>query len=191
MTRQVSSRLALCGVGIVTLFAALVGYGLAAPTEGTSPPFVAIKRGVAGPYKWQVLTRREASSLASKYRPCLGVGFSGKNDPGAPVNVFYVCRAVKPTPNIVVYSAGSGKTLRTVIAVAYDRQIRRVLIDLGSRGLRHRRLTLLSKKLARKVDLAPYRYSALQLAGHFCIHRVIGLDGAGEVATEDQHVTCF
>jgi len=175
----------------VALFAALAGYGLAATTERPSLPFVAIKRGVAAPYKWQVFTRREASSLATKDRPCLGVGFSPKNDPGAPVKVFYVCRPVKPTPSIVVDSAGTGKTLRTVIAVAYDRRVRKALIDLGSRGARHRRLTLLSKKLARKVHLAQYRYSALELAGHFCIHRIAGFDGAGNVVTDDKHVTCF
>jgi hypothetical protein len=175
----------------VALFTALAGYGLAATTERPSPPFVAIKQGVAGPYKWQVFTRREASSLATKYRPCLGVGFSSKNDPGAHVKVFYVCGVVKPFPNVVVDSVGSGKNRRTVIAVAYERQARKVLIDLGSRGVRHRRLTLLSKKQARKAHLAQYRYSALELAGHFCIHRIAGFDGAGNVVANDEHVTCF
>src|SRR6187551_1763290 len=191
MTRQVSSRLALCGVALVALSAALAGYGLAATKERSSPPFVAIKQGVAGPYKWQVFTRREASSLASKYRPCLGVGFSGKNDPGAHVKVFYVCGIVKPFPNVVVDSVGSGKDLRTVIAVAYDQRVRKALIDLGSRRVRHLRLALLSKKVARTVHLAQYRYSALELAGHFCIHRIAGFDGAGNVAADDKHVTCF
>lgn len=175
----------------MVFFTALAGYGLAAMTERPSPPFVAIKQGVAGPYKWQVFTRREASSLTSKYRPCLGVGFSGKNDPGGHFKVFYVCGIVKPVPNVVVDSVGSGKDLRTVIAVAYDRRVRKVLIDLGSRGVRHLRLALLSKKLARKVHLAQYRYSALELAGHFCIHRIAGFDDAGNVVANDGHVTCF
>jgi hypothetical protein len=191
MNRQGGSRLALCGVALVALFAALAGYGLAAMTESPSPPLVAIKQGVAGPYKWQVFTRREASSLATKYRPCLGVGFSGKSDSGTHVKVFYVCGVVEPVPNVVVDSVGSGKDLRTVIAVAYDRRVRKVLIDLGSRGVRHRRLTLLPKKLARKVQLAQYRYSALELAGHFCIHRIAGFDGSGHVVANDEHVTCF
>lgn len=190
MTRQVSSRLALCGVALVALFAALAGYGLAATTE-KPPPFVAIKQGVAGPYKWQVFTRREASPLATKYRPCLGVGFSGKNEPEAHIKVFYVCGVVKPFPNIVVDSVGSGKDQRTVIAVAYEKQARKALIDLGSRGVRRLRLTLLSKKLARKVHLAQYRYSALELAGHFCIHRMAGFDNAGNAVADDKHVTCF
>jgi hypothetical protein len=175
----------------VALFGALAGYGLAATPERPSPPFVAIKQGVTGPYKWQVFTRREASSLASKYRPCLGVGFSGKNDPGAHVKVFYVCGIVEPVPNVVVDSVGSGKDLRTVIAVAYDRRVRKALIDLGSRGVRHLRLALLSKKLARRVHLAQYRYSALEPAGHFCIHRIAGFDGEGNVVADDKHVTCF
>jgi hypothetical protein len=138
-----------------------------------------------------VFTRREASSLATKYRPCLGVGFSGKGNSGAHVKVFYVCGVVEPVPNVVVDSVGSGKNRRTVIAVAYERQAQKFLIDLGSRGVRHRRLTLLSKKLARKVHLAQYRYSALELAGHFCIHQIAGFDGAGNVVADDKHVTCF
>lgn len=191
MTRQVSGRLALCGIAFVALFAALAGYGLAATTEKPPPPFVAIKQGVAGPYKWQVFTRREVSSLATKYRPCLGVGFSGKNEPGAHIKVFYACGVVKPVPNVVVDSVGSGKDQRTVIAVAYERQARKVLIDLGSRGLRRLPLALLPAKLARKVHLAQYRYSALELAGHFCIHRMTGFDGAGTVVADDKHTSCF
>jgi hypothetical protein len=175
----------------VVLFAALAGYGLAATTEKVPSPFVAIKQGVAGPYKWQVFTRREASSLATKYRPCLGIGFLAKSNPGAHVKVFYVCGVVEPVPNVVVDSVGSGKNLRTVIAVAYERQARKVVIDLGSRGARHRRLALLSNKLARKVHLAQYRYSALELAGHFCIHRIAGFGSAGNVVANDEHVTCF
>lgn len=175
----------------MTLFAALVGHGLAAATEG-APPFVAIKQGVAGPYKWQVFTRRDTSPLGNKYNPCLGVGFSGKNDPGEThVKIFYLCRVVKPTPNMIVDSVGSGKNLRTVIAMAYDRRVQRSLIDLGSRGVRHLHLSLLSKELARKVHLAQYRYSALELAGHFCIHRIAGFTGAGNVVADDEHVTCF
>lgn len=191
MTKQVSSRLALCGAALTAVFGTLAGYGLAATTETSPPPFVAIKQGVAGPYKWQVFTRREASSLATKYRPCLGVGFSDKNDPQAHVKVFYVCGIVKPVPNVVVDSIGSGKARRTVIAVAYEPQARKALIDLGSRGVRRLGLTLLSKRLARKVHLAQYRYSALELAGHFCIHRMAGFDGAGDTVANDNHVTCF
>lgn len=191
MTRQVSSRLALCGVALVALFAALAGYGLAATTERPSPPFVAIMQGVAGPYRWQVFTRREASPLATKYRPCLGVGFSGRGNPGGHVKVFYVCGVVKPVPNVVIDSVGSGKSQRTVIAVGYERRARKVLIDLGPRGVRRRQLVPLSKKLAKKVHLAQYRYSTLELAGHFCIHRMAGFDGTGNVVADDKHVTCF
>jgi hypothetical protein len=191
MTRQVSGRLALCGTALVALFAVLAGYGLAATSEGPSPPFMAIKQGVVGPYKWQVFTRREASPLATKYRPCLGVGFSGKNEPRAHVKVFYVCGVVEPIPTVVINSVGAGEKRLAVIAVAYARKVRKVLIDFGSRGVRHRRVALLSKTIARKVRLVRYRYAAVELTGHFCIHRIAGFDGAGDVVADDKHVTCF
>jgi hypothetical protein len=191
MTRRVSSRLGLCGVALVALFAALAGYGLAASPGRAPPPFIVIKQGITGPYRWRVFTRREASSLATKYRPCLGVGFSGKEDPSGHFKVFYACGVVEPVPNVVVDSVGTGESLHTVIAVAYGKQAQKVLIDLGSRGVRHLRLALLSKKLARKVHLAQYRYAALDLADHFCIHRIAGFDGSGNVVADDKHATCF
>lgn len=190
MTNQFSSRLALCGVAFAALFSTLAGYGIADATEKPAPPFVIIKRGAAGSYGWLLLTRREASPLATKYRPCLGVGFSARGVPNSSVKVFYTCGVVNPAPNVVVDSVGSGRNRRTVIGMAYDRQVREVLIDLGSRGVRHLRLTLLAKKLARKAHLAQYRYSALELAGRFCIRKMIGLDGMGNAVVDDKPSIC-
>jgi hypothetical protein len=109
---------------------------------------------------------------------------------GYEASTFEACGEVTPIPNAIEYSVGEGKHELTVIALAVGLQVRKVMLDLGSRGERRISPRLLSAANARKAGLAQFRFGALALAGSHCVHRVLGTEADGTVVIDQKHGGC-
>ncbi len=123
-------------------------------------------------------------------RPCLEVLIAQPIAVEYEASQFEVCGAVTSVPTLINFSIGQGKAERTVIAMAVGVNVRRVLVNLGSRGRRRIRPKLLPVKVAKKLDLERFRFAVIPLVGPHCLRRILGTEADGEVVVDKSYRDC-
>jgi hypothetical protein len=177
----------------MAILAAVLSLGLLADV-GTAARVAAsdatLGHGVLGSDTWEVFVHRPKAGPDVRGRPCLGVLVVEPAAEGYEASKIEACGAVVPAPNVIKYSVGAGRQQRTVIAIAFGVQIRKVMVDLGSRGKRRMRPRLLPVAIARKVGLKQFRFVVVPLAGSHCLHRLRGTEIDGTVAIDEKYGDC-
>lgn len=149
-----------------------------------------LERGTFGPDIWTVSTHRSAYGADARIRPCLDILIAQRIYTSYEASKFEACGGVTSTPTLINFSAGSGKKERTVIAMALGAKVQRVLVDLGSRGMRRMRPRLLPRVTAKELGLERFRFAVIALAGPHCLRRVLGTEGDGAVAFDKRFRNC-
>lgn len=88
---------------------------------------------------------------------------------------------------------GTGRQDRTVLGVAFPRNVVRVRLGLGELGQRNLMLRLLTVKQAQEIHVDRFRWGYVKLIGHMCLHEVRGYNPAGQLvysASDEPSTPC-
>jgi len=178
---------------VAILAAACLGSIVCGPGQGlagVATQEATLEHGAFGADLWQVSARRLRGGHEARDRPCLAVLIAQPIVVNYEGSTFEVCGAVTSVPTLIHFSIGDGEEERTVIAMAFGVNVRRILVDLGSRGKRRIRPKLLPMKVVKKLDLERFRFATIPLAGPHCLRRILGTEADGEVAVDKNYRDC-
>jgi hypothetical protein len=132
--------------------------------------------GHIGSYEWRV----SIEPPENRDEPCVSTQLWRRHTSTARTSpVQTVCGSVVPVPTQLIYSVGSGRSEKAVIAIGVDRKAKKVRIDLGSRGVRWYRPRVLTPDQGRRVHSAQFGYIAGAMTGRVCIHQISTFDKYG------------
>jgi hypothetical protein len=154
-------------------------------------PHVLLIQGRSGPYVWRMLTHRENASQSARHRPCIDVSITRSPSPVATAPTFYTCGPVVPLPRVVGITAGTGHKSRTLVGMAFSRNVRTILV--ASSAFRSRqwfRTRLLSVSKANRAGVERFRFAAAVLKGSRCVHRLRGFNAKGKLVTDTGPQSC-
>ena len=151
---------------------------------------VRVDHGTIGDYAWSLGVHR-GLGLKGSTHPCLIVT-SGPAMPRGkrPVSRLSLCGSLSGTQIVVSNSSGNGAEERTVLGLAFGRDIRSVRVWLRGRRSRIVPLSLLGRSQARRAHVEQFRYGALALAGYFCLRRIATYDSRGRLIDPGINYPC-
>lgn len=164
---------------VVALLSLVLCFGLASAVGIVTPKQVQLASGTTGNIVWRVLTHRPHKGVDANRRPCLDILVDQGAGRKKTLTHLEGCGSVTPYPNAIEYAAGQGRNERAVVAFAFDVRVRRMMVDLGSRGKRWSKLRLLPFIKARKAGLKQFRFGVIDISGRHCVRRVAGFDATG------------
>lgn len=154
----------------------LGGKAFAVPAE----QLVALENGRLDNLQWKVSAHAGTPKPAVRSMPCLRVEVAGHVERRGRRNSLSLCGALEQSPLLVVNSMGSGRTERTVLALAFESEVVKVRLWFSNRKTRTVLLRKLSRYKARKARIQPFRYSAIGFAHEFCLLGYAAFDTTGQ-----------
>jgi len=185
--RGVQARAGVAAVAALVLIAFLsCGLTLTRVAYAHDGPIsVRLDHGAKGSFRWTVLAKREPTG--NPRRPCIVVVSQA---PTAGADEAEGCGPLEPVPMLLAQSSGSGKSERTVLAMAFP--LRVVSVRLWLRGRRSRRIYLrrLGAHQAEMTGLRRFRYANRAFAGPYCLARFATYGVAGRLIDRSPSMDC-
>src|ERR1044072_464725 len=93
-------------------------------------------------------------------------------------------------PNVISASAGPSAAERTVLALAFGTEAKRVILWLKGEGTRHLDLRVLSEGRARKARVEPFNYAVTTFVGEFCVKRLRAFTSTDREVSDSGPMPC-
>ncbi len=142
-------------------------------------------------YRWGMLVRRGNGKEGGR-RPCIVVVIYFKSALGLTESDDTVCGAIPRggPPDILTYSFGSGDREVTIFALAFERRVSSVVMELGEAGTRRVNLHLINERQKRNAAVRPFRFRTFAVKGPYCLGSVTGFNTAGHAVYEAPPEEC-
>lgn len=177
----------LVGVGATSILLALGGvcFGKSSePNNNNHSRFkrVLLDKGTLPSYRWRMLAHRDRGREGAR-RPCISVVILHKAGSfGVLESDFNICGSLPRggPPEILSYPFDDGANRVTIFALAFERRVATVRLDLGEAGVRTVHLHALNKQQAANAGLQTFRFRTFAVRGPLCTGEVQGFSDRGK-----------
>jgi len=146
-------------------------------------------------FRWKATTYRPNAAHGA-FRPCLHVAFqperqSGANDPLEIPIESTNCAPLKPWPDVVSLVDEVHNPKMTAVVMAFPLAAHSVSLYFRGRLIdRTIKLTRLSRYMAKKARVRPFRYGTIAFIGNSCLSRFVAHSRTGRVIYDGGRMKC-
>ena len=179
-------------VGFAATAVALVIVAVALASSSKSPKRILLDEGARPGYQWGMLAYRDKGVEGGK-RPCLLTVIYFRSSWGLTESDDTVCGPLPRggPPVMLPYSFGSGEKKVTIFALAFERRVASIRVDLGDGGVRKMHLKVLNERQSQNSGLRPFRFGTFSVRGPSCLTEVSGYTETGrEIYREPSPGAC-
>lgn len=179
-------------VAFVAVAAILVLAAAALGDGGKGPKRILLDEGARPGYRWGLLAYRDKGAEGGK-RPCLLTIIYFKSSWGLGESDDTLCGPLPRggPPVMLSYSFGSGEKEVTIFALAFERRVASIRVNLGEAGVRTIHLKILNKRQSQNAGLRPFRFGTFSVRGPSCLTEVSGYGENGrEIYNEPSPGKC-
>lgn len=161
-------------VALVAMATALV-LAAAALGGGKGPKRILLDEGARPGYRWGMLAYRDMGAEGGRH-PCLLTIIYFKSSWGLSESDDTFCGPLPRggPPVMLSYSFSSGEKEVTIFALAFERHVASVRLNLGKAGTRAIHLKILNERQSQNAALRPFRFRTFSVRGPFCLTEVTG-----------------
>ena len=148
--------------------------------DDKKPKQILLDEGRLPDYRWGLVAYR-GSGVAGGKRPCIVTIIYFRADWGIGESDDTVCGPLPRggPPEIRSYSFGSGEDAVTIFAVAFERRVASIRINLGEGEEVRSHLHLVNDKQKRIAAIRPFRFQTFAIRGPSCVGEVTGFNSNG------------
>jgi hypothetical protein len=181
------TRLNRAGVLTFVAVAALLLAAGAHAGNGKAPKRILLEEGARPGYRWGMLAYRDKGAEGGKH-PCLLTIIYFKSSWGLSESDDTFCGPLPRggPPVMLSYSFGSGEKEVTIFALAFERRVASIRLNLGEAGTRTIHLKILNERQTENAALRPFRFRTFSVGGPSCLTEVTGYAENGREIYRDQ-----
>lgn len=164
---------------------------MVAASSATASKVVFLEEGKLPSYRWGMLVHRDHGRGGNR-RPCIVLIVRFRSGWGPTESDDTNCGPLprRGPPVIMTDSFGSGEKAVAIFALAFDRRVASVQMDLGEAGAKTVRLKLMNGRQAQNAGVSPLRFRTFAIRGEYCLGTVHGYDSGGHEIYSAPPETC-
>jgi hypothetical protein len=157
---------------------ALAAAAFGGSVEG--PKRILLEEGARPGYRWGMLAYRDKGAEGGKH-PCLLTFIYFRSSWGLSESDDTFCGPLPRggPPVMLSYSFGNGEKEVTIFALAFERRVASIRLNLGEAGTRTLHLKILNERQSQNAALRPFRFGTFSVRGPACLTEVTGYAESG------------